>query len=94
MADEHEHEHAHIHEANRKALAEDKARREAAAKEADQSKGRPTPTQEENDMARLGIPHEKQPDGSPPDPYATRALETDTPAGYQNRQAAARHAKR
>ena len=31
---------------------------------------RPTPTQEENDLARLGIAIEFAPDGSPPDPHA------------------------
>jgi hypothetical protein len=56
----------------------------AAAKERD--RWRPTPTQEENDRAKLGE-HvmEKQDDGSGPDSYAARAIEAGPGAGYQTR---------
>jgi hypothetical protein len=51
------------------------------------SKGRPTPTQEENDMAALGahiLKHDD--DGSGPDPFATRNLEAGhSAAPYQTR---------
>ena len=68
-------------------LAEGKEAKEkivAAAKERD--KWRPTPTQEENDLAKLGqTVMNKQDDGSGPDPYAARAMEAGHGAGYQTR---------
>lgn len=73
-------------ETARKVLAEDKARRDKAK---ERVTGKPTPTQEENDLAMLGAHvHEKAPDGSPPDRYLSRALQADKPApggGYQTR---------
>ena len=71
----------------RKILAEDKERRDKAK---EKPKGKPTPTQEENDLAKLGAhTHEKQPDGSPPDMYQTRVLESERPGGYRTRGARA-----
>jgi hypothetical protein len=85
MADDHT-------EAAKKVLAEDKERREKAK---EKMKGKPTPTQEENDLAMLGQPvHEKQDDGSGPDPYATRALEADKASGYATRASAPAHSSR
>jgi hypothetical protein len=52
-------------------------------------KGRPTPTQEEADMAMLGAPilmHDD--DGSGPDPN-TRAMDAGRGGGYQTRQTTA-----
>jgi hypothetical protein len=63
-------------ETARKTLADDKDRREKAGEKL--LKGKPTPTQDENDLARLGVPvREKEPDGSDPDPHAGPALERD-----------------
>jgi len=58
-------------EAAKKRLAEEKAAREKMVQEAPEAP-KPTPTQEENDLAALGV-HvpEKEPDGSPlQDPFA------------------------
>jgi hypothetical protein len=56
------------------------------------TKGKPTPTQEENDRAALGE-HiaEHEADGSDPDPNQTRQLEAVKPsgAGYQTRASTA-----
>jgi hypothetical protein len=59
---------------------------------AERMKGKPTPTQEENDLAAHGahiLEHEH--DGSNPDPHVqtTKASEAKKPAsgGYQTRQA-------
>ena len=54
-----------------------KEERRAQRDEAIRKRGtwRPTPTQEENDLAALGVPHDeikKEPSGAPPDP-ATEA---------------------
>lgn len=51
------------------------------------SKGRPTPTQEENDLAALGATITKHDDdGSGPDPFVTRNLEAGhSAAPYQTR---------
>ena len=58
-------------EAAKKQLAENKKasdKSKAASQEA--SKGKPTPTQEENDLAALGAHvNEKEDDGSGPDPH-------------------------
>jgi hypothetical protein len=58
--------------ANADALKEQKEERAKLNAEADKrmSESKPTPTQEENDLARLGSPvMEKEPDGSGPDPH-------------------------
>jgi hypothetical protein len=59
------------------------------AEYADRMKGRPTPTQEECDMAMLGahILHHDD-DGSGPDPNV-KALEATRGGGYQTRQVTA-----
>jgi hypothetical protein len=61
----------------KKVLAEEKkASDKTRADFASRMKGKPTPTQEENDMAMLGahiVEHEA--DGSDPDPNVTRHLE-------------------
>lgn len=64
--------------------ASDKSKAEFVAR----MKGRPTPTQEENDLHALGANfHEHEADGSDPDPHQTKHLEADKPAGgYQTRQ--------
>ena len=83
-------EHA---EATKKRLAEEKqAREKAHAEQRDTTTAvKPTPTQEENDLAASGV-HviDKEPDGSPPDPgitptatggtHATRQVEANKPA--------------
>jgi hypothetical protein len=59
------------------------------AEYAERMKGRPTPTQHENDLAVLGAPvFEKEDDGSGPD-LGVRALESRPAAGYQTRSAQA-----
>lgn len=78
-------------EAAKKRLADEKAARDA--REAPEP-GKPTPTQNENDLAALGV-HitEHEPDGSPPqDPNApqTKQAEAKRPgqtAQYQTRAA-------
>jgi hypothetical protein len=78
-------------EAAKKKLAEEKKLSDKSKADfAERSKGRPTPTQEENDLAALGGNiTEHEPDGSDPDPYV-RHMEADKPgAPYQTRQAAA-----
>jgi hypothetical protein len=74
--------------ASQEAQAKTREGQEAAAG------SKPTPTQEENDLAKLGayVP-EHEPDGSPeqpPGPQAkqeTRHLGADRPGGYQTRAA-------
>ncbi len=77
----------------KKVVAEQRQAREAAAKEAPEA-GKPTPTQEENDLAAMGV-HvpEHEPDGSPEQdqsfpPKQTKQSEAKRPApgGYQTRQ--------
>jgi len=86
-------------EAARKRLAEErKATEQSRAEFAERQKGKPTPTQEENDLAALGA-HliEKEHDGSGPDSGApqTRQIEAKKPAAgdYQTRHAAASKSK-
>ncbi len=78
----------------KKVIAEQRQAREAAAKEAPEA-GKPTPTQEENDLAVMGV-HvpEHEPDGSPEQdqsfpPKQTKQSEAKKPAaqpgGYQTR---------
>jgi hypothetical protein len=84
-------------EAAKKRFAEDQKASEKSRQEfAERTKGKPTPTQEENDLAALGA-HitEHEADGSALDPNvnATRHLEAEKPtAGYQTRQTQARPA--
>jgi hypothetical protein len=82
-------------EAAKKQLAADREASERSRAEfAERMKGKPTPTQEENDLAVLGAPvFEKEDDGSGPDPnFTPRHLESGRPASYQTRQATARPA--
>jgi len=76
----------------KKRLAEErKLSDRSRAEYAERSKGKPTPTQEENDLAALGahiLEHED--DGSGPDPFQTRNLEADKTgqkSSYQTKQA-------
>ena len=86
--------------AAKKKLADDKAAREKAgadrAKTASETK--PTPTQEENDLAAMGVPvTEHEDDGSGPDPNVPQAkdaphnkqMEAAKPkaGGYQTKSA-------
>jgi hypothetical protein len=72
------------------AKAELEAGKEARAKSMEEfaarTKGKPTPTQEENDEATLGK-HitEHEPDGSDPDPVM-KHVEAKPGGGYQTRQ--------
>jgi hypothetical protein len=84
----------------KKALAEGK---DVRAKQDEQRaavmKGKPTPTQEENDIAILGGHPDLEPDGSGPDPnnqpLGTRQVEAGKPgAGYQTRTATPAHSSR
>jgi hypothetical protein len=75
-------------EAARKRLAEEREATEKSRQEyLDRAKGKPTPTQEENDLAALGA-HlvEKEEDGSPLDPNVrqTKQSEAKKPAGGGN----------
>jgi len=78
-------------EAAKKQLAEEKKAADRSREEfAERMKGKPTPTQEENDLRALGAHfHEHEPDGSPPDPFVQvgKHVEADKPSGgYQTRQ--------
>jgi hypothetical protein len=83
-------------EAARKQLAADREVSEKSRQEfAERTKGKPTPTQEENDLAVLGAPvFEKEDDGSGPDPNnPTRHVEARPGGGaYQTRQTQSRPA--
>jgi len=94
-------------EAAKKQLAENRKRSDKT-KEAGlekMTKGKPTPTQEENDLAALGA-HvmEKEDDGSGPDPGLTppaepteqksRSMEAGQAGGYSTRQTTAKPAAR
>jgi hypothetical protein len=74
-------------EAAKKALAEErKISDKSRAEYAERTKGKPTPTQEENDLAMLGahiLEHED--DGSGPDP-ANKSFEAAPPAKPQSYQ--------
>ena len=84
--------------ADDKRLEEDRkmleAQREARAKLLDRKRGKPTPTQAENDLAALGHHIDIEPDGSDldpnlPQPSATRqvtATQAPSSASYQTRQ--------
>jgi hypothetical protein len=73
-------------EAAKKKLAEErKVSDKVKADFAQRAKGKPTPTQEENDLAALGATFtEHEPDGSDPDPNV-RHVEAEKPGGYQTR---------
>jgi len=77
----------------RRRLAEDRKLGERIrADYAERMRGKPTPTQEENDMAACGahiLTHED--DGSGPDPFQTRHMEAGHGAPYQTRQGTAQH---
>jgi hypothetical protein len=77
-------------EAAKKAVADDKKLSDKSRAEfVERTKGKPTPTQEENDLAVCGA-HilEHEPDGSDPDPNV-KSLEADKshakPQSYQTR---------
>jgi hypothetical protein len=78
-------------EEDRKKLEHQNEQRAKAAEERARSRGRPTPTQMENDLAALGHHPELEPDGSPPDPYSVRKDVQAGSAGssYQTRQVSA-----
>ena len=83
-------------EETKKKLADERAAREKATKEGAKAAGdvKPTPTQEENDLAASGVPvAEHEDDGSGPDPNSPEAkaakdkqAEANKPkAGYSTR---------
>ena len=76
-----------VTEAAKRQLAVDREASEKSRQEfQDRMKGKPTPTQEENDLAVLGAPvFEKEDDGSGPDPNI-RHVEAGKPGTYQTRQ--------
>jgi len=98
MADDHTKQR---NEAAKKQLASDKEARQRSNEEYQKRmKGRPTPTQEECDLIKLGAaPDSLEPDGSEPDPNNglifggphSRHLEpAHSGGGYQTRQSTAR----
>lgn len=85
-------EHPNTEAAKKQLAADNELREKSRAEFAERTKGRPTPTQEENDMAMLGAPvFEKSDDGSGPDPNIRHAEAGGRPAGYQTRQAQPQH---
>jgi hypothetical protein len=76
-------------DAAKKQLAEEqKATTKSREEFVERMKGKPTPTQEENDLHALGAYfHEHEADGSGPDPSVTKQIEASKPSGgYQTRQ--------
>ena len=75
-------------EAAAKRLADERQAQEITrAQFAARMKGKPTPTQEENDLAASGATfHMHEDDGSGPDPYAHRQMEAGEAAHYQTRE--------
>ena len=76
-------------EAAKKQLAEEqKATNRSREEFVERMKGKPTPTQDENDLHALGAYfHEHEADGSDPDPHQTKQVEASKPSGgYQTRQ--------
>ena len=84
-------------DAAKKQLAEEQKVSNRSREEfVERTKGKPTPTQEENDLHALGANfHEHEADGSAlerPDPAATKQVEANKPAGgYQTRHTQAAH---
>jgi hypothetical protein len=81
----------------KKKLADERSARQKAREEhLKQVTGRPTPTQDEADQAKLGLHPELEPDGST-DPYApphneAKQMESGKPSSsYQNRSLGAAH---
>ena len=78
-----------LSEQQKKQLAEGQAALAKAHEQyAARTKGKPTPTQQENDEAAVGkhfVEHEA--DGGDLDPNVERAMEAKPGAGYQTRQA-------
>lgn len=75
-------------DAAKKKVAEEREAREKAQGEQREkmAKAKPTPTQEENDIAASGGHiSEHEDDGSGPDPNATRAVEAKPGGGYATR---------
>jgi hypothetical protein len=78
-------------EAVKKRLADERQAREKAHAEHRDAVGggnvKPTPTQEENDLAASGV-HviDKEPDGSPPDPGTNQPAPLGSTAGHTTRQ--------
>jgi hypothetical protein len=64
------------------------------AQRAAMAKGKPTPTQEENDIACSGGYPELAEDGSGPDQPLARAMEAGKSGGYATRQSTASSAER
>ena len=85
-------EHPNTEAAKKQLAAEREVSDKSRAEFLERTKGKPTPTQEENDLAVLGAPvFEKEDDGSGPDPNL-RHVEAGKPGTYQTRQSTARPA--
>jgi hypothetical protein len=92
MADETHDPNAAGNDAAAKRLADDRVLTEESRRQfAERMKGKPTPTQEENDLAALGAHfHTHADDGSGPDLHAmTRQMEPGKGASYQTRHGVA-----
>jgi hypothetical protein len=79
---------------DKKRLAAEREAREKAREEHEKTRGRPTPTQEEADLAALGHHVELSPDGSPPekDKEKTREAASTHSGNYATRQSTAKPA--
>jgi hypothetical protein len=73
----------HAEESKKKLAEQNKAREEASkASTKEGAAVKPTPTQEENDLAMMGVHmDEHEADGSGPDPYQTKEVEAKKPVG-------------
>jgi hypothetical protein len=74
--------------AKKQLVEEQKATTKSREEFVERMKGKPTPTQDENDLHALGAYfHEHEADGSGPDPHQTKQIEANKPSGgYQTRQ--------
>src|SRR5262245_35016627 len=81
---------ANTENAKRQLQLDREALEKSRAEFAERTKGKPTPTQEENDLAALGAPvFEKEDDGSGPDPNIHRHQEGRPGGQYQTRHTVA-----
>ncbi len=86
-------EKENMKESAKKRVAEGKEVRSVQdAQRAALAKGKPTPTQEENDLAVSGGYPDLEEDGSGPDTAQQRAIEAGRGGGYQTRQSSAQPA--
>jgi hypothetical protein len=76
---------------DKKTLEQQNAQRQKEMDERNKTRGKPTPTQMENDLAKMGNHPDLEPDGSPPDPNqpvpaSTKEVHAGSGGSYATRQ--------